>query len=89
MAAPFLVKAMLTGTGLVRNVRAAPHSRPLRFAGALVGAMIWSWLAANLGATGPFGALGFSVCVVFTYLSIRIMAMALAGLAVPGAPGRR
>jgi hypothetical protein len=89
IAIPFLVKSVITGIGLARNIRGDKHSRQLRFIGALIGTFIWSWIATNLAYNGSFGALGFPVSVTFTYLSIRIMALACANLPVPGTAGRR
>lgn len=88
IAIPFLLKALLTGSGVWANICGQEGSRTLRFLGALVGVLIWVWIAANLAMTQEFCALGFSVSIVNAGLSVRIMALSLANLPRPGAPGR-
>lgn len=87
IAVPFLLKAILTGWGLLANINAWSYSRSLRCCGALVGAFIWwamIWKFTKYGAPFSFG----SVCaVVFLLSSIGIFSMALANRPIPGAPG--
>lgn len=84
---PFLLKAILTGLGVIANIKAWPYSQHLRVCGALVGSFIWwglIWKFVEYGSPFSFG----SVCaLVFLISSIGIVAMASANLPVPGAPG--
>jgi len=87
LALPFLVKATLSGSGLIFNIHGLPYSRALRFSGAFVGCMIWTWYAAKLLLLGAPAAMGTPFCIMSALFSMRIMGLALAGLPRPGAPG--
>lgn len=87
LAIPFGIKTTLTGSGLVLNVMGYPISRLLRFFGALVGFFIWSWLSAKLILINTL-LFGCIFTVPSAFVSVRIMAYALADLPPPGAPGR-
>ena len=87
LAIPLLAKAGLTGAGLILNVLGCRGSRLPRFFGALLGSLIWSWLATKLILIGAVATTGFPFCVGASLFSVRIMGMALANLPRPGAPG--
>ncbi len=87
IAVPFIVKAVLSGSGLVGNLRGWPFSATLRFSGAFLGSVLWAWYLVKLLLFGAIGSLGFSFCVIAAIMSIRIMAMSRANLPLPGAPG--
>lgn len=87
LAYPFLAKAILTGSGLVMNIRGIRGASWLRFAGAWLGFLIWTWLASQFALNHSM-VTGFPFCIVAALFSLRIMALSLAGLPIPGAPGR-
>lgn len=84
---PFLLKGVLTGWGLLSNIKDWPYSRQFRYCGALVGSFIWTsmvWKYTIYGSPLAFG----SVCAgAFLISSIGIIGMASANLPRPGAPG--
>lgn len=84
---PFLLKAFLSGLGLYGNIQGWPVSVQLRFCGALVGLFIWIWYAIMFYLLGTVATIGFPFCVAAAFFSIGIMAMAVANLPRPGAPG--
>lgn len=87
IAVPLLLKSLLTGGGLILNIRAARYSRPLRMAGAFVGSVIWIWFALKFASMFAFATVGFPFCAGAALFSIRIMGMSAANLPRPGAPG--
>lgn len=87
LSLPLLAKAILTGSGLVLNIKGKQISRKLRFFGALIGTAIWTFLAVKFLAIGAAASVGFPFCAMALLFSIRIMGLALAGLPRPGAPG--
>src|SRR5205823_3222011 len=89
LALPFLAKAALSGGGLVANISGWPGSRYLRFSGAFLGTLIWTWYVAKLALVEYFGFIGFPFCLMASLVSVRIMAMSLADLPKPGAPGEQ
>jgi hypothetical protein len=87
LALPLIIKASLTGTGLLLNIRGMRYSRQFRFLGALLGTLIWIFLAAKFLVLGLIASVGFPFCAPAALFSVRIMGMALADLPRPGAPG--
>jgi len=85
-ALPYIIKALLTGSGLALNIYGSACSRQLRFLGGLVGLLIWTWWASKLYLIDAIG-LGFFFYVMAGIFSVRIMGLALANLPRPGAPG--
>lgn len=87
IALPFILKAGLTGLGVIANISGWPYSQSVRFCGALVGSFIWwgmIWKFVEFGQPFAFG----SVCaMVFLISSIGVCGMASANLPKPGAPG--
>lgn len=88
LGVPFLVMAALSGVGLTLNIAGRPYSRILRFAGAFLGTMIWIWLTAKFVMIDVVATVGLPFCLASIAFSIRIMAMAMAGLPAPAAPGK-
>jgi hypothetical protein len=84
---PLLVKSILTGSGLILNIRGYKASRKLRFFGALLGTFIWTFLTVKFLGIGATASVGFPFCVPAWLFSVRIMGLALADLPRPGAPG--
>lgn len=84
VASALLIKAGLSGSGLIANINAWPYSRALRFTGALIGSMIWVWYLSKYSLAGTPVNLGAIFSVWAFVYSIRIMAMALANLPRPG-----
>jgi hypothetical protein len=82
MTVPLYLKAFLTGGGLIANINGWRHAKLMRFMGAIIGSMIWTWYAAKLALLGEW-PLVFVICVVFTIISIRIGAVALLDLPPP------
>jgi hypothetical protein len=97
---PFLTAAAIKGLGLYMNIVGAPMSRAVRFVGAFLAGFLWAWYCAKfalLGAPGPNGVpldlnvaqiIAISTAFTGVLFSIRVMAMAMANLPVPGALGR-
>lgn len=83
-----LLKAALTGGGLFLNIQGGPYSNQIRFFGALIGSFIWVWLIFQFAPLDVFLFLG-PFLVMAALFSVRIMGMALAGVPLPGAPGRQ
>lgn len=87
LAIPFLMKALLTGSGVIANINGHAYSRYLRLCGALIGSFIWAAITyqyATVGIPLSFG----SVCAgVFLFSSIGIIGMAFANLPRPGERG--
>lgn len=88
IAAPFILKAAFTTTGLYRNIRGLSWSRFYRIVGALIGTFTWSWYLTQFIAYDAVGALGTAMCIGGIVASIRIIGMAGANLPPPGAPGQ-
>jgi hypothetical protein len=88
LAAPFFLKAALSGSGLTRNVLGRPGSQVLRFFGGMAGAGIWAWIFCQSIKIDDVATIGFAFSGPFFLISIRIMALAWANLPSPGAPGR-
>lgn len=84
---PFLLTGILTGWGLLANIRAWRCSVRLRYCGALSGSFVWTaivWKYSIYGSPLAFG----SVCAgAFLISSIGIIGMASANLPRPGTPG--
>jgi hypothetical protein len=86
IAIPFALKTVLSGAGLICNVNNLRGSQALRFAGGLVGFIIWFWLSTKFILLNSF-LLAWPFCVAAAYSSIRIMAFALVDLPRSGTPG--
>jgi hypothetical protein len=86
VAIPLLMKAALTGGGLILNIRGKRFSRQMRMSGAFIGSVIWIWLSLKYANLGTVATVGFVFCNVAAVFSIRIMGMAAAGMPRPGAP---
>lgn len=87
IAGPFLLKAALSGTGLVANILGSSTSRYLRLSGALVGSFIWTWLLVKFTLVGAPFSFGAICALAFLVSSVRIVGMSLADLPLPGSPG--
>lgn len=87
LAIPLLTKAVLSGTGLISNIRGGGLCQPLRFMGAFIGMMIWTFLIYKFWWSGDIVTVGFAHCVFSALFSIRIMGMTWANLPHPGSPG--
>lgn len=81
-----LVKAALSGWGLTANIRGWPLDRPIRFAGALIGAWVWIWFVCQFNFNSATGSVGTFACFWFFIFSARIMGMSILGLPSPGKP---
>lgn len=77
----------VAGFGLLGNIKGWRGSRVLRFLGAMIGSLLWTWCAAKFAVLGDIATVGFPFCLVAILFSFRIMALALADLPPPGAPG--
>lgn len=85
-AIPLLAHAALAGSGLIGNILGWPWSRWARFAGAMLGCAMWTWVSVKLGIVGNFSASGFVFGAPAALFCVRIMGMALADLPHPGSP---
>lgn len=83
--APLVMKSILSGLGVATNVLGNPLSKHLRFIGAFVGFTVWLAIAVNLVYLEEVGGF-FVFCAAASAFSIRVMAMAWAGVPEPGAP---
>jgi hypothetical protein len=79
-----LSKSVLTGGGLILNIRGSLYAGYLRVLGALLGTIVWIWFFLKFAAVGAFVNVGFSFSIFAFLFSVRIMAMALANLPPPG-----
>jgi hypothetical protein len=85
---PFLLKGVLSGSGVLLNIYGFRVSRVLRFCGAVTGVLIWTFLAAKLGLTGSM-LFAFPLFLTFgVYASVGIMMMAVLNLPPVGAPAQ-
>lgn len=89
IAAPFLLKAALTGYGLAGNIYGWRYSRSLRFYGALVGCCVWAFLETKFVLVGVPFTFGSICTMVFFLGSLRVIIMTSLDLPIPGAPGIR
>lgn len=87
LSIPFALKAILTATGLYRNIRGLSGSRYFRIAGALTGTFVWAFYLTQYIAYDAVGALGTACCITGIVASIRVIGMAAADLPRPGAVG--
>ena len=87
LATPLLLKSFLTGSGLALNVAGMPYSRPCRFCGAMLGTLIWTFVAAKLLILGLIATPGFPFSLTALVFSVRIMGLSLADLPRPGVTG--
>lgn len=85
---PLVTKSVLTGWGLVANIKNWPWERQLRLSGAFLGACVWAWFFIQFNANEASGAFGTFASAWFFLFSIRIMGMAFLGLPIPGDYGR-
>ena len=85
-----ILKTILSGSGLIFNISGYSYSRELRFSGALIGFILWSWLVIKFIFVGAIATPGcvfsFSAAV---YGEIGVLFMSAANLPVPGAPGNK
>lgn len=80
LAVPFLIKATLTGTGIIMAIMEKRYARLFRFSGAVVGSIIWYWFIAKYLFVGEILALGFPFSIVGAAFSLRILAISWANL---------
>lgn len=80
LAVPFLIKAILTGAGIVMTIMKKPYARFFRFSGSMVGSIIWYWFIAKYLFVGEILALGFPFSIVGAAFSLRILAISWANL---------
>jgi hypothetical protein len=83
-----VVKSILTGWGLLANIKDWPHEKELRLSGAFLGAIVWAWFFLQFNTNDSPGAFGAFASFWFFIFSIRIMGMAFLGLPIPGNSGR-
>lgn len=87
IAFPFLLKAALTGSGVVANILGYSFSWLLRWLGGLAGSGLWAFMIFKYSLYGSPLAFG-SICAGwFLFSSVGVMAHAWADLPKPGAPG--
>lgn len=83
---PLLCQSVIAGCGLWGNIKGLPWSRGLRFAGATLGLMIWTWFVIKYLHTGIL-SWGFVWCAIAAYTSVGVMVLSAANLPRPGHPG--
>lgn len=86
LAVPFIIKSILTGTGVVTTIAKKSCGRYFRFNGGLVGITIWYWFIVKYIFVGEILALGFSFSIVAALFSLRILAISWANLPRQGIP---
>jgi hypothetical protein len=89
IALPFLLKAALSGYGILGNIKGWRDANGFRFAGALAGFALFTWYVIKFLLIGAVGALGFPFALVAVAVCVRVMALSSIGLPVPGAPGKK